>query len=231
MTEIKQELREIIKSVKAYMEAERLAGIDQFYLEPSLEGKLRERPRASGENLEQLYREVSECRQCSLHKHRKNIVVGQGNPRAKLIFVGEAPGREEDLQGLPFVGKAGTLLTKIIQAMGFQRQDVYICNILKCRPPENRNPLPEEIIACQDYLSQQLEMIKPKVICCLGKFACFTLLKQDMPISKLRGNFFSYRGIKVMPTFHPAYLLRNPQAKHLVWQDMQKVMKELGHKQ
>lgn len=217
MEKIKRELREIIKSVKAYMENENLAGIEEFYLESGPKKK----------SLDQLHQEVMKCRQCPLYQGRKNIVFGQGNPKAQLVFVGEAPGREEDIQGLAFVGKAGELLTKIIQAMGFKRQDVYICNVLKCRPPENRNPLPTEIIACQDYLRQQLEMINPKVICCLGKFACFALLNQDLPIAKLRGSFLDYRGIKVMPTFHPAYLLRNPAAKRLVWQDMQNVMKEL----
>lgn len=217
MAEIKKELRQIIKSVKAYMENESLAGIEEFYLESG----------PKKESLDQLHQEVIKCRQCSLCQSRKNIVFGQGNPKAQLVFVGEAPGREEDIQGLAFVGRAGELLTKIIQAMGFKRQDVYICNVLKCRPPENRNPLPTEVITCQDYLRQQLELINPKVICCLGKFACFNLLNQDLPISKLRGGFLDYRGIKVMPTFHPAYLLRNPSAKRLVWQDMQKVIKEL----
>ena len=218
MEEIKRELREIIKSVKAYMEAERLAGIEEFYLAPL--------PKESN-TLEKLYQEVVDCRQCPLYKTRTNPVFGQGNPKAKLVFVGEAPGREEDLRGEPFVGRAGELLTKIIEAMGLKRKDVYICNILKCRPPQNRNPLPSEIIACQDYLRAQLELINPRVICCMGKFACQTLLNQDIPITKLRGKFVDFRGIKVMPTFHPAYLLRNPSAKRLVWQDMQKIMKEL----
>ncbi|MCG2677689.1 uracil-DNA glycosylase, partial [bacterium] len=143
------------------------------------------------------------------------------------VFVGEAPGREEDIQGLPFVGRAGELLTKIIEAMGLKRKDVYISNVLKCRPPQNRNPLPSEVAACQDYLRQQLEIISPRVICCLGKFSCLLLLNQDAPISRLRGQFQDFRGIKVMPTFHPAYLLRNPAAKRLVWEDMQKIMTEL----
>ena len=217
MEEIRKELKEIIKSVKAYMEAERLAGIEEFYLKPL----------PKKQSLEKLRQEVSNCRQCPLYKTRKNPVFGEGNPRAKLVFVGEAPGREEDMQGLPFVGRAGELLTKIIEAMKLKRKDVYICNVLKCRPPQNRSPLPSEIIACQDYFRQQLELINPKVICCLGKFACSALLNQDFPITKLRGNFLDFRGIKVMPTFHPAYLLRNPSAKRLVWEDMQKIMVEL----
>lgn len=223
--QIKKELREIIKSVKIYMQAQDLAGIEEFYLQvpPTVStpgvGQL--------SSLDKLCQEVIGCKQCSLYKTRNNPVFGEGNPKAKLVFVGEAPGREEDLQGRPFVGRAGELLTKIIEAMRLKRRDVYIANILKCRPPENRNPLPSEIVACQDYLRQQLELINPKAICCLGKFACSTLFNQDFPITKLRGKFFDYRGIKVMPTFHPAYLLRNPQDKKLVWEDMKKVMKEL----
>ncbi len=200
------------------MEAEKLAGIEEFYVEPL----------PKKQSLRELRQEVIKCRQCPLYKTRKNPVFGEGNPKAKLVFVGEAPGREEDMQGLPFVGRAGELLTKIIQAMKLKRKDVYICNILKCRPPQNRSPLPSEIIACQNYLTEQLEFINPKVICCLGKFACSALLGQDFPITKLRGNFFDFRGIKVMPTFHPAYLLRNPSAKRLVWEDMQKIMVELN---
>ncbi|UCB57622.1 MAG: uracil-DNA glycosylase [Candidatus Omnitrophota bacterium] len=214
MEKTRKELREIIRSVKGYMRAQKAAGIEEFFL-----------PRR--QSLEGLSLEVAKCRQCPLYKTRKNPVFGQGNPRAHLVFVGEAPGRDEDLKGLAFVGRAGELLTKIIEAMGFKRSDVYICNVLKCRPPQNRNPLPSEIALCRAYLQQQLESINPKVICCLGKFACSALLNQDFPISKLRGKFQDYRGIKVMPTFHPAYLLRNPQAKRLVWEDMRKVMAEL----
>ncbi|MBL7085353.1 MAG: uracil-DNA glycosylase [Candidatus Omnitrophica bacterium] len=217
MEKIKKELREIIGSVKAYMEAEQVAGIEEFYLKPL--------PKT--ETLEQLRQELIKCRQCPLYKTRINPVLGEGNPRTRLVFVGEAPGREEDLQGLPFVGRAGELLTRIIEAMGLKRKDVYISNVLKCRPPQNRNPLPSEIAACRDYIGQQLEIINPRVICCLGKFACQALLNQDFPITKLRGKFQDYRGIKVMPTFHPAYLLRNPSAKRLVWEDMQKIMVEL----
>jgi len=147
--------------------------------------------------------------------------------RAGLVFVGEAPGADEDMQGRPFVGKAGQLLTRIIVAMGLQRQDVYICNILKCRPPGNRNPKPEEIAACEPFLIRQLQAIGPKVICALGTFAAHALLKTDVPISLLRGRFHSYQGIPLMPTYHPAYLLRNPGAKKQVWEDVQQVMKAL----
>ncbi len=217
MEQIKRELREIIKSVKAYMKAQEVAGIGEFYLKSLPDRR----------SLAELHQEVIKCRQCPLYKSRRNPVFGQGNPRAGLVFVGEAPGREEDIQGLPFVGQAGLLLTRIIEAMELKRKDVYICNVLKCRPPQNRSPLPSEIVACQDYFRQQLEIINPNVICCLGKFACSALLNQDFPITKLRGKFQDYRGIKVMPTFHPAYLLRNPSAKRLVWEDMKKIISEL----
>jgi DNA polymerase len=170
---------------------------------------------------------VSHCQKCPLGKMRKNIVFGSGNINAKLMFVGEAPGHEEDIQGMPFVGEAGALLTKIIEAMAIKRDDVYICNILKCRPPQNRNPLPAEISTCIDYLYSQIDAIKPRVICGLGKFASQTLLNTKMPISKLRGNWHEYRGMKFMPTYHPAYLLRNPGDKKLVWEDMKKIMNEL----
>ncbi len=215
MERLKKELREIVKSLKTYMQAESFAGIEEFYLQTS--------PR-NPKTLKQLRDAVLRCKKCLLCKSRINPVFGEGNPQARLVFVGEAPGREEDLQGRPFVGRAGELLTRIIKAMGLKRTDVYICNILKCRPPQNRNPQPSEILACQDYLRQQLEIINPQVICCLGKFACYVLLGQDLPITKLRGRFGDFCGIKVMPTFHPAYLLRNPSAKRLVWEDMQKIM-------
>lgn len=171
--------------------------------------------------------DMADCQLCALGKTRKNLVFGDGNPQAKIVFVGEAPGADEDEQGMPFVGRAGQLLTKIIEAMGLSRQEVYICNILKCRPPQNRNPLPEEIAACEPFLKQQLKIISPQIICALGTFAAKTLLKTDAPISVLRGRFHYYEGIKLMPTYHPAYLLRNPAAKKTVWEDVQLIMKEL----
>lgn len=217
MEKMNKELRQVIKSLKNYIQTEKLMGVDEFLIKPS--------PQIEG--LGQLRDKTAGCKSCSLHKTRTNVVFGEGNPHAKLVFVGEAPGREEDLQGRPFVGKAGALLTRIIEAMKLKREDVYICNVLKCRPPENRNPLPSEVVVCQDHLKKQLKVIKPKVICTLGKFAAFLLLNQDVPISKIRGKFSEFEGIKVMPTFHPAYLLRNPSSKRLVWQDMQKIMEEL----
>ena len=170
---------------------------------------------------------LGDCRRCPLHRTRHNLVFGEGNPEADLVFVGEAPGADEDAQGRPFVGRAGQLLTKIIDAMGLKREEVYICNILKCRPPGNRNPQPEEIAPCEPFLIRQLEAIRPRVICALGTFAAHTLLKSEAPISVLRGRFHSYQGIPLMPTYHPAYLLRNPGAKKQVWEDVQIIMKTL----
>ena len=164
---------------------------------------------------------------CGDTRTRKNIVFGDGNVSAKIVFVGEAPGADEDEQGLPFVGRAGQLLTNIIKAMGLARKDVYICNILKCRPPGNRNPLPDEIQLCEPFLKQQLQLISPQIICALGSFAAKTLLKTETPITALRGRFQTYEGIKLMPTYHPAYLLRNPPAKKQVWEDVQLIMKEI----
>ena len=172
--------------------------------------------------------DLGDCRRCDLHGGRKNIVFGEGNPHAELVFVGEAPGADEDDQGRPFVGRAGKLLTKIIEAMKLGRQDVYICNILKCRPPGNRNPAPGEIAACEPFLVKQLEAIRPKVICALGTFAAQTLLKSDVDISLRRGRFHRYHNIPLMPTYHPAYLLRNPSQKRQVWEDVQKIMKLLA---
>lgn len=178
-------------------------------------------------SLEDVRRDLGDCTRCALHGGRKNIVFGEGNSQARLVFVGEAPGADEDTQGRPFVGRAGQLLTKIIEAMKLDRRDVYICNILKCRPPGNRNPRPEEIGACEPFLIRQLSTIKPTVICALGTFAAHTLLKSEAPITVLRGRFHQYQGIDLMPTYHPAYLLRNPSAKKQVWEDVQLIMKKL----
>jgi uracil-DNA glycosylase family 4 len=187
-------------------------------------GKLRE-----AETLEDLRREIGDCQRCKLCQGRTQIVFGIGNPSAELMFVGEGPGRDEDLQGEPFVGRAGQLLTEIItKGMKLRRQDVYIANVVKCRPPDNRNPEPDEIVACEPFLIRQIEIIKPRVIVALGKFAAQTLLRDKSPISRLRGRWFDYHGSKLMPTLHPAYLLRNPNDKKLVWADIKMVMQELG---
>ena len=179
-------------------------------------------------SLEELRAAIGDCRRCKLCSGRTNLVFGVGNPNAEVMFVGEGPGRDEDLQGEPFVGRAGQLLTDIItKGMKLKREDVYIANVVKCRPPENRNPEPDEVAACEPFLKKQIDLIRPAIIVALGKFAVQTLLQSKVPITKLRGTWHSYHGIKLMPTFHPAYLLRNPADKRLVWEDIQKVMKEM----
>jgi len=184
--------------------------------------------RVEGDTLELIRENLGECTRCRLHKQRNKIVFGAGNPRAELVFVGEGPGHDEDVQGLPFVGRAGKLLTQMIEAMGLAREDVYICNVVKCRPPENRKPEDDEVATCSPYLYRQLEVIGPKAIVCLGGVAAQTLLKTKDPISRFRGNWFDFRNTKLLATYHPAYLLRNPNAKGEVWKDLQKVMTLLG---
>jgi len=179
------------------------------------------------ETLGQLRDEIGDCRRCQLSQGRSHIVFGVGNPDADLVFVGEAPGRDEDIQGEPFVGKAGQMLTKIISAMGLTRDDVYICNVIKCRPPDNRDPLPAEIEMCEPFLQEQLRIIKPRVICALGSFASQTLLQSEVRISRLRGQFRDYNGVPLMPTYHPSFLLRNPHAKREAWDDIKMVMEFL----
>jgi DNA polymerase len=225
------ELREIVVGLRHHLEEEKSRGLDGW---PQVSGQ-------SGENvplrlpvkssplpptLAVVRSELGDCRRCKLHPYRTQIVFGTGDPQAKLIFVGEAPGREEDLQGEPFVGQAGQLLTKIIQAIQLKREEVYIANIIKCRPPENRNPEPDEIAACEPFLIKQLQVIRPRLICALGSFAAQTLLKTEEKISSLRGRFHEYQGIPLMPTYHPAFLLRNPNRKREVWEDMKKIKRE-----
>jgi DNA polymerase len=177
--------------------------------------------------LKDLQREISDCQQCRLSKERKNIVFGEGNPNAELMFIGEGPGREEDLQARPFVGNAGKLLTSLIKKMGLKREDVYIANIVKCRPPSNRDPEEDEMTTCSPFLEKQIEIIQPRVIIALGRISAQSLLGSKIPISKLRGKFYSYKDIPVMPTFHPAYLMRNPKDKWLTWEDAQQVLEKL----
>ena len=172
--------------------------------------------------------DLGDCRRCKLAAGRNTLVFGVGSPTAELMFVGEGPGADEDAQGEPFVGKAGQLLTKMIEAMGYRREEVYIANVVKCRPPGNRNPEPDEIEACEPFLRRQIEAVGPKVIVALGKFAAQTLLRSAIPITKLRGTWSTYGGVKLMPTFHPAYLLRSPDEKKKAWADLQLVMAELG---
>ncbi len=180
------------------------------------------------ETLADIRADLGECRRCKLCEGRSSIVFGQGADKTRLVFVGEGPGAEEDRQGLPFVGAAGQLLTKIIQAINMTREDVYICNIIKCRPPGNRNPHPDEIAACVPFLKRQLEAIAPDYICALGSFAAKTLLETETPVSRLRGRLHDYKGMQLLPTYHPAYLLRNPERKRDVWEDMKLLMRSMG---
>ncbi len=196
------------------------ASAELFYRYPGLE---------TTADLAALREFIGDCTRCKLAPGRTNLVFGVGNPSADLMFVGEAPGADEDARGEPFVGRAGQLLTDIIErGMGMARAEVYICNVIKCRPPDNRNPEPDEVAACEPFLFRQIDLVRPRVIVGLGTFAVQALLKIKTPISKLRGNWQEFRGIRMMPTFHPAYLLRNPAEKRLVWADIQAVMRELG---
>ena len=182
-----------------------------------------------GLGLEELAGFLKDCRRCRLCEGRTQVVFGVGDPRARLMFVGEGPGRDEDLQGEPFVGRAGRLLTDMIQkGMRLKREEVYIANVVKCRPPENRDPKPEEVEACEGFLKRQVELVKPEVIVALGRFAVQCLLRTQRPIGKLRGNWHEYEGIPLMPTFHPAYLLRNEGEKRAAWEDLKLVMAKLG---
>lgn len=179
--------------------------------------------------LSEIREELGDCTRCRLCETRKSIVFGEGNPKARLVFVGEGPGRDEDIQGRPFVGRAGQLLTKIIQAMKLERKDVYICNVVKCRPPGNRNPEPDEVASCEPFLMKQIESINPEVIVSLGSVATGLMLKlKNFKMGQLRGTFHQYGNSKLMITYHPAALLRNPSFKKPVWEDMKLVMKELG---
>jgi uracil-DNA glycosylase family 4 len=184
--------------------------------------------KVADDSLPKILSEIGDCTRCKLHRGRTKLVFGDGNPAADLVFVGEGPGRDEDMQGLPFVGRAGKLLTQMIEAMGLQRKDVYICNVVKCRPPENRTPEKDEVETCSPFLLRQLDTIAPKVIVCLGSVAAQTLLQTNRGISHFRGEWHDFRGRKLMATYHPAYLLRNPSAKGEVWKDLQKVMAVLG---
>jgi DNA polymerase len=209
-------------------------GVETLSVQPPA-GEGRTRPQTNGErpreimlsNLDSIRAEIGDCQRCKLAPRRTNIVFGSGSPNAELVFVGEAPGFDEDQQGLPFVGRAGQLLTKIIESINLKREDVYICNVLKCRPPDNRNPEPDEVAACNPFLKKQLATIRPKVVCCLGTFAAQTVLQTAAPISKLRGKFFDVEGVRVIATFHPAYLLRSPEKKREVWEDMKQIRAEL----
>lgn len=204
-------------------------GEDELYLdEETRDLFFQPNSRTVEASFDRLHDDVASCDRCSLHESRTNVVFGVGNPTADLMLIGEAPGRDEDLQGEPFVGAAGKLLDRILKAMDLSREEVFIANLLKCRPPRNRDPLPEEIESCWSFLEKQIERIQPKVICTLGGFASRTLLGMPVPLGRLRGRVHRYKGIHVVPTYHPAALLRHPAWKRPTWEDMQVVMKLLG---
>jgi uracil-DNA glycosylase family 4 len=223
-----EELREIVNSLKHLMMADREWGLEPPALSPAALGYLENGPE-SLHSLEALRSLIGDCRRCKLWRGRTHMVFGEGSPQARLVFVGEGPGREEDLEGRPFVGEAGKLLTRIIEdGMRLKRQDVYICNVVKCRPPNNRDPEADEIEACMPFLKKQLSLIGPQVVCTLGRIAAQGLLGRDFKITQERGKWLSFEERPLMPTFHPAYLLRNPSAKRQVWEDVQEIMKHLG---
>jgi DNA polymerase len=232
-------MQDVVDELRAYVTWARESGLQNLSSPP--QPKIENQNANENENptqtanvklptLESVRADLGDCTRCKLHKGRHNIVFGVGNPRARLMFVGEGPGEDEDLQGFPFVGKAGQLLTKMIEAMGLKREDVYIANTVKCRPPNNRNPEPDELESCEPFLKGQLAAVRPEVIVTLGKFAAQSLLRDATPITRLRGQWRQYEGIPVMPTFHPAYLLRSPGEKGKVWEDLKQVMKRLGLK-
>jgi uracil-DNA glycosylase family 4 len=223
-----QELKDIMGHAKRLLIANAEMGLEPPRLSRVPEGPAEIRPDQI-ESLEGLRSFIGDCRRCKLSQGRTHLVFGEGSPRARLVFVGEGPGREEDAAGRPFVGEAGKLLTKIIEnGMSLKRQDVYICNVVKCRPPKNRDPEGDEVEACLPFLRRQIEIISPEVICTLGRIAAQGLMGRSFGMNRERGNWFSFMDIPVMVTFHPAYLLYNPSAKRQVWEDVQKIMKLMG---
>lgn len=221
------ELRSIVSHLKRLMEADMEMGLEPPTLSSSTLSYL-DAGALDFASLEDLRQFIGDCRRCRLCQGRTKLVFGEGSPEARLVFVGEGPGRDEDLAGRPFVGDAGKLLTKIIAAMGLRREEVYICNVVKCRPPKNRDPQEDEVETCLPFLKGQLHLIRPKVICTLGRVAAQALLGQGFRITRERGTWTTFMETPLMPTFHPAYLLRNPSAKRQVWEDVKKVMKHLG---
>lgn len=217
---------EIKEDLRAYLEYLQSAGIEALPRREDSEDEgisLAQAASANIETLERIQKELVGCKRCKLHRSRRTIVFGEGNPGATLMFIGEGPGYDEDVQGRPFVGVAGQLLTKIIESIKLRREEVYIANIVKCRPPGNRNPQPDEVKACLPFLFKQIEAIGPQIICALGTVSAQALLDTRATISSLRGKVFDFRGIRLLPTFHPAYLLRNPDGKKAVWEDMKQI--------
>jgi DNA polymerase len=226
MDSMDEKMGEVISDLKSYLECLKGMGIHSL---PTSERVVDKPGPFRTITLVEVRKELGDCKRCKLHRSRRTIVFGEGNERADLMFIGEGPGYDEDVQGRPFVGKAGQLLTKIIESINLPREEVYITNIIKCRPPGNRNPEPDEIQSCNPFLMNQIRVIRPKIICALGTFAAQTLLKTDTKISALRGKSFDIEGIKVIPTYHPAFLLRNPERKREVWEDMKKIAESLSN--
>jgi len=221
---MERKVKEIIADLRTYLEYLREMGMTSL---PISEMNPFTPPLPQVLTLEETRKELGDCKRCKLHRTRRTIVFGEGDPETKLMLIGEGPGYDEDVQGRPFVGKAGQLLTKILQSIQVRREEVYITNIIKCRPPQNRNPEPDEIENCYPVLLKQIQVIQPKIICALGTFATQTLLNTDAKITALRGRYYDFSGIKVFPTYHPAYLLRNPEKKREVWEDMKEIAKQL----
>jgi len=221
-----------VESMRQYLEHEREEGVTSVEADHEEVKRLPDMPSpvTAGVNLtlERIAADAATCVKCTLHRTRTRVVPGQGSPKPEIMFVGEAPGFDEDQQGLAFVGRAGQLLTKMIEAMGFRREDVFIANIIKCRPPENRKPMPDEMAACMPFLLSQISILRPRVIVALGATAVKGLLDVETGITRLRGTWMVFEGIPTMPTFHPAYLLRNPPAKKDAWADLQQVLKQIG---
>ncbi len=221
-----ERINELISDLKTYLEY--LKGIGIVSL-PSSGMKPEQPPPSQVLTMIDVRKELGDCKRCKLHRTRKTIVFGEGNEKATLMFIGEGPGYDEDVQGKPFVGRAGQLLTKIIESIHLSREEVYIANIIKCRPPQNRNPEPDEIENCNPFLMKQISVIRPKIICALGTFSAQTLLQTETKITALRGKFYDLEGVKVIPTYHPAFLLRNPDKKREVWEDMKKIVELLNN--
>jgi len=215
-----ENVNEILSDLESYLRYLKEMGISYFLASENRT----ERTTPSGIlTLADVRKELGDCKRCKLHRTRRTIVFGEGNEKASLMLIGEAPGYEEDVQGSPFVGKAGQLLTKILQSINLPREEVYITNIIKCRPPQNRNPEPDEIRSCNPFLVKQIAVVQPQIICALGSFSAQTLLQTDIKITALRGKLHDLEGIQVIPTYHPAFLLRNPERKREVWKDMKKI--------
>lgn len=222
-----EEIKDILGRIRARLLSNRDMGLDPPRLSRSSVDYLEATPPRI-DSLQALRNYIGDCRRCRLYQGRTNLVFGEGSSRSGLVFVGEGPGREEDLEGRPFVGEAGRLLTRVIKAMGLERKEVYICNVVKCRPPKNRDPERDEIEACLPFLKKQIALLGPKVICTLGRIAAESLLGKRFQITTERGRWYSFNGIPLMPTYHPAYLLRNPSAKREVWEDVKKIIKHMG---